>query len=477
MSSAIVQKDFDVAIVGGGCSGTLVALQLLKQTNRSVRVALIERSDTFGKGVAYNTSCVHHLLNVPAERMSAFPSEPAHFIDWLQANAHRFPNYLDAPVTGKTFVPRMLYGEYLKSSMDLISSQAKFNGSTIEIIRDEVENIAPGLGTSGVALKSGRTLRVGSIVLALGNYPKEKPFGSIPCPYENKNLILNPWNFEELDTIGPNEKVLIIGSGLTMVDVVLYLKGNGHRGSIQVLSRRGFLPKTHDLSSEESVGEWKWEKRRNLLLTVKTFRSRVREHMKRGGNWRSVVDSVRPYMQSLWKSFEPYEKKQFVRHVRPFWDIHRHRVAPKIGGAISSLIENIELRIVSGRLRKITRCREGIEVVYHDPKKQRVRTVSLDKVINCTGPQEDLEKLSNPFIQYLFQQGLVQKGPLDLGIMATSSGEVINAEGDSSENLYVLGSMLKGVLWESIAVPELREQAEVISKRVLAKHEKMGVGV
>lgn len=469
MSGAIDQKEFDVAIVGGGCSGTLVALQLLKQADRPVKVALIERRNTFGKGVAYSTSCEHHLLNVPAERMSAFPSEKEHFIEWVQGNAHRFPNYLDAPVTGKTFVPRALYGEYLKNSLEELSSLALSRGSTIEIIKDEVENIAPGEGISGVALKSGRTLRAGSVVLALGNYPKEKPFGSIPCPYEDEKLILNPWNFEDLNSIDPEEKVLIIGSGLTMIDVVLYLKAHGHRAPIQVLSRRGFVPKTHDLSTRVKVPEWKWEKRGNLLYTVKTFRSRVREHMKGGGDWRSVMDSVRPYIQSIWKSLEPYERKQFVRHVRPFWDVHRHRVAPKIGGAIDTLIENGELRVFPGRLRRIHRGLERVEVVYLDPKKRRANTLGVDRVVNCTGPQEDLKKVSNPFVKSLFQQGLVQNGPLNLGVLATSNGEVINAKGDVTENLYVLGPMLKGLLWESIAVPELREQADVISKRVLTK--------
>lgn len=462
----ISSRPATIAIVGGGLSGTLVAANLLRLARGPVRLVLIERHPPIGRGVAYSTRCPDHRLNVPADRMGVWPDEPEHFVRWLER--HRGENGVPERIDPGAFLPRWLYGSYVEQ----IFAEARAAAAPqveLEVVAGEavdLEERAEGGGE--LRLADGRTFAADRVVLALGNLPGEYPIPKSLPAYRSSRYVHVPWRGDALEGIGPDDEVLLIGQGLTATDLIVQLDRRGHRGTIHALSRRGQRPLVHRPCAPYPAFLATEPLPTTARALVRRVRQEVRTAAAAGIDWRAVVDAVRPQAQAIWQALSWEERGRFMRHVRPLWEIHRHRLAPRAAAVIERLTAKGRLKFYAGRLQVLEANADGAQALLR--RRGTIQHVSLRvaKVINCTGPRTDYSKYQHPLFIHLLARSLIDHDPLALGINALPTGEVLRYRAGPVGWLYTLGPAMKGVLWETTAVPEIRIQARMLAEKLLA---------
>ncbi|HEY6989196.1 MAG TPA: FAD/NAD(P)-binding protein [Bryobacteraceae bacterium] len=425
-------------IVGGGFSGTLVAIHLLRQGN-CVHIDLIDPRIP-GRGLAYSTAWDDHLLNVPAIRMSAFGSEPMHFLEWLQANGK-------PDADANLFAPRRLYGSYLQdvleTSIRAASGRCTFRHHMGEAVHAWSDSISVY-----VLLRNGERIQGAKLVLACGNPPPRALASHIDTPWA-------PGAFANLDR---ERDVLLIGAGLTAVDAFLALQAQGHRGRVHFVSRRGKLPHAHQpyrplpnsFSPSGAMG---------ARLLLREIRRHVRNAEAEGVDWRAVIDSMRPVTNDIWRQLEPCEQRRVLRHLKTWWDIHRHRMAPEIGAKIAAAQAVGRIVVHAGRLKQIpSDGRAEISL-----RAGGAMALDIQRIINCTGSDEDYRQTANPLMRSLLASGRIAANPIGKGLHTSEHGELYDADGASAGWLLTLGPPRLGGLFETTAVPELRKQAEALA--------------
>ncbi|MGP0018548.1 MAG: FAD/NAD(P)-binding protein [Candidatus Sulfotelmatobacter sp.] len=451
---------FTVAIIGGGFTGTTLAAQLLRKSGGSVSVFLIEKGARLGRGVAYSTECSEHLLNVRAKNMSAYADEPEHYLEW--ARLHNDPG-----ISPEDYLPRPLYGQYIGS---VLQQEIERHPGHVEHVQDEAVALAGVEGAAEIRLRSGRTLLADKVVIALGNFSPGDPRLPGRTPHSLR-YVSNSWksNFGTSSALGdvPHDKsVLLVGSGLTSVDVAITLRGNGFRGTIHILSRHGLLPQAHKVTAPWPPF-WTEQSPETVRALLRLIRIQVRAAEKAGSGWRAVIDSLRPFTQEIWRSLSFSERRRFLRHLRPYWDVHRHRIAPAIGARIASQIQEGQIEIHAGRITAYSEDVDGVDVIYRERESGHLMPLRVDRVINCTGPESDCRKVDDLLLTDLMRQKLARPDPLFLGLDVSPDGALIDAYGEVSDLLYAIGPVRKGSLWETVAVPELRVQVSELSRLLL----------
>jgi uncharacterized NAD(P)/FAD-binding protein YdhS len=454
-----VGSQFTVAIIGGGFTGATLAAQLLRKSGGTISLILIERSALLGRGVAYGTRRTEHLLNVRARNMSAYPDDPEHFLRWARLNH-------DSEVTSDDYLPRPVYGAYAAS---LLQQEMERHPGQLENVRDEAVSVARVGGAAEIRLRSGRTLFANKVVIALGNFPPGDPRLPGKSPHSQR-YVSNPWAASGPGHLAKDRSVLLVGSGLTSVDVAITLRASGFGGTIHMLSRRGLLPQTHHPTAAWQRF-WNQSSPRTVRGLLRLIRTEVQTAERSGGDWRAVIDSLRPYTQEIWRSLSFKEQRRFLRHVRSYWDVHRHRVAPVIGARLASQIQNGQIETHAGRTTAYAEDIAGVDVTYQDRQTGELRRLRVDRVINCTGPESDVGKVDNPLLTNLIRQRMVRPDPLCLGLDVSRDGALIDADGGASDLIYAIGPVRKGSLWETIAVPELRVQVSALSNILLTASE------
>ena len=445
----------DILIVGGGFSGTILAVQLL-QRSPSLSIGIIDQSSLPGRGLAYGTSYKFHLLNVPASGMSAMPEEPDHFLRWARAN-------YEPSIQPRSFLPRSLYGRYI----GWLLQQATTNGNRERLrwYQDQALSLRRKGGNFAVQRKSGDELLAHVAVVATGNFPPANP--RVPGMAEKKARYAPfAWWSGALEGLPLKGNVLLIGSGLTSVDLAITLKSRGFQGQIHMLSRRGLLPQRHE-TSDPWPQFWNAKSARTALELLRLVRKQVYLARQVGVNWRAVIDALRPVTQEIWKSLPVPEKRRFLRHVRTYWELHRHRIAPEIADMLADLLADGQVCIYAGRALKYSEYEQHAEVVFRDRRSGTERSLRVDRVINCTGSETDCCRIDDPFITSLFVQGFARPDPLFLGLDVDEHGALRDYNGLASRGLYALGPCRKGCLWETTAVPEIRNQAAELAEHLL----------
>ena len=476
----VTSSSYHAVIIGGGVSGTLVAAQMLRLAKAPLRVALIERSAVVGRGVAYGTESPDNLLNVPAAKISVLADEPDHFLRWVSERVGRtgFPT----EVSPGDFLQRSLFGQYVysvfKEARDAAPPEVK-----LDVIVGEAIDIEETPAGAKVRLADERCIEGQRVVLTLGNLPGEYPIKrSLPF-YHGRYYVHVPWKAEALESIRADAEVLIVGAGLTAVDVILQLARQGHCGKIHALSRRGLLPQKHQL--REAYPDFL--DAAALPKTVRKAMHLVRREVERaageGHDWRQVLDAVRPHTRAIWQGWSWEERARFMRHLRPYWETHRHRLAPHVAERIEALRAEGRVEFYAGRLQSLKETPDGAETVFRRRGCETLITLKVGKVINCTGPRTDYSKYQHPLLINLLARGLIDHDPLALGIHANADGEVFRYRGGPVGWLYTMGAPLKGVLWECTAVPEIRVQARALAEKLISlshyeQHESLsGAGV
>lgn len=458
-----MMDQYDVVIVGGGYSGTMVAVHLAR-AQRGLRVALIDRGRTFGRGVAYGTTDPKHLLNVQADQMGAFPDDVGHFYHWLQAHPENLAAVGIPELRADAYIPRMVFGDYIQ---DLLREARQLPG-TLEVIPDEIVDLQR-LGERQFELtgRAGRKLRAAQVVLALGNFPPGEAKQNKKD--EHAWFMNDPYARETHAKMAEPGDVLIIGTGLTSLDLLLTLDKTKRVGKIHLLSRRGLFPQPH-----KKVAPYPpFLDADHLPKTTRMLCRRVARELRKaaaqGIDWRPVIDAMRPFNQTIWTGLNLVERRRFLRHLQPLWDTHRHRCAPEIMAVKNRLEAEGRLVCHQGNIQGYETMGEEVEVTYRPRGTAEMKKFRVHQVLSCTGPQSDYRKLNDILVQRLLARDLLAPDPLRMGANTMAGGLIRNQAGDVIEGLYTLGSTQKGRLYESIAVPELRGQAADLAKRLLAE--------
>ncbi|URW76863.1 FAD/NAD(P)-binding protein [Sphingomonas donggukensis] len=445
-----------VLIVGAGFSGSLQAINLLRHDGP--RATLIERSGTPGKGLAYGAAHASHVLNVRAGNMSALPDDPGHFVRWLEARG-----VADAPTA---FIPRLTYGEYLREQLAAAQAAAP---ERLTIVRGDVTGLHHD-GRAVATLADGQTLTADAAVLAVGNLPPHTPPALDPKKL-GARYFGDPWAPGVADGLSDDDTVLIIGTGLTMIDVALLLEAKGFRGRIVALSRRGLLPRPHVAPG----GAWKRIDERPKLAASRLLNCvRARGH---AIDWRNAVDELRPFTQDMWANASEDERARFLRHLRPWWDVHRHRLAPEVYARLTAMIERGQLVVRGGKPSAFEPTDAGVRMHWRPRGADVTETLDVTRIVNAIGPQGDLTRTQDPLLASLHARGLIRPDAAHLGIDVDPDAATIGADGRTSDWLYALGPMTRGAFWEIVAVPDIRTQTWSLARKLSNAHWVGGEGL
>lgn len=424
-----------VAVIGAGASGALQALHLVRA---GAEVTLIERGPAPGRGVAFGTRRPEHLLNVPARRMSALADDPDHFTRWHDARGGAGP---------EDFAPRMAYGDYLAGLLA---------AAGIAAMPGEAVDAAEG----SVRLADGGAVAADAIVLAPGNFRPATPRGIDPAALGGA-WIGDPWAGALAEGLDDKDVVLLLGTGLTAVDVALTLEATGYNGRIVALSRRGLSPRAH--GAREPIVAPCEDLPPACVAMLRRARARSGEI-----GWRSAVHELRAVTQTLWGAAGLEERRRFLRHLRPWWDVHRHKVAPAVGARIEAMQAEARLAVAAGKLVSAQAVEGGAEIRFRMRGSEIVETLRAARIVNCTGPETDVVRAGEPLLAALLGAGRIRQDALGIGIAVDAECRAIGADGRPSATLSVIGPLTRGTFWESVAVPDIRAQAERVAARLTA---------
>jgi uncharacterized NAD(P)/FAD-binding protein YdhS len=452
-----------IAIIGAGLCGRLLALNLLRFgiNANDVRIILLDREDEKYIGPAYSTDEDCHLLNVPAGRMGAYAEDPEHFLKWLHGRgitADRFD-----------FLPRKIYREYI---FELIRNALhdKNHNIVYKYIKEEVIDIEVVNNRAWIHMYGKEKIPADKVVLALGNFLPRNPSIKNQTAITNNRYIQNPWRVDIFTSLSDNDTVFFIGTGQTTVDLAISLYMRKHKGRIIAISRRGLLPMAHKGFEVYNSFYEEIKDHKNILEMFKIVRKHLENAERIGIDIRAVIDSLRPDTQRIWMGLPPDEKSRFMRHVFRYWEIIRSRIPPESQAIIDQMISSGQLKIIPGRLSDLREKSNCMEVYYTPRGDTRFHTEEAHLVVNCIGPEVDIEKVDHLLVTNLLKRGLIRPGPAKLGIDALPNSAIVGKGGGVSEVLYTLGSTMRGVLWEVLAVPDIRVQAETLAQLFLEEN-------
>ena len=456
-------RNADVLIIGGGLSGTMLAVQLLRLPGRR-QVLVIEPRAELGRGEAYSAVELGHTLNGNAARMSVDPDNPDDLTQWLTEHiaAGGWPESAEQAVPiSELFPPRGLFGVYAQQR--LAEAKAR-SASTVEHVRAEVIDVQVDADSTLLTLDNGQRLRGNFAVLATGMFPAAR------TPQTHSSGVnaaaVDPWDVATMRRLDPRSTVLIIGSGLTMVDAVVSLEQAGHRGPIEIFSRHGLLPHVRRqppawddfLAADPAL--------RSPRQLLRELRRQCSIAQAQGIDWQAPLDTVRANIGRLWSQASEREKRQFVRHVRPWWESHHHRSPPLSAQLVARLHEEGRLRIRAASFKGLVPAQSGVTIAVRQRGEQTLTQVTGAALINSSGIEYDWRRVARPLPQQLLKRGLIQPGPLALGIAADASGAVLDAQGQVSARLFAMGPPLRGMWWESTAVTDVALQAKALASKL-----------
>ena len=426
-------------IVGGGAAGTLAAIELLNRC-AAREVVLVERSGALGEGVAYSTRDDRHLLNLPAAAMSVPAGDPGHFGRWLGQSSR-------SEVDPGSFVPRRRYGEYLRAMLARAASR-QGGAVRLEIIRAAALAARSHPAGAEIELGDGRTLAARCAVIAIGQLSAYAPWSGASGLSRSERYVADPWRPGALDRVGAGDRVVLAGSGLTMADVAISLAGRGTR--LLAVSRHGLTPLAHARTPAPGLAR-EWAPGGRLVDLARA----LRREAETADDWRSVVDSVRPQAQELWRSLSLEGQEQFMRHARRYWEAHRHRMAPEAARELERLIADGRLALRAGTILTVREGPDALEISFRPRSGTRRETLSASFLVNCTGT---IDAAPQPLVVSLLRQGLARPDAHRLGLAVTGEGELLGARG-AQESLIALGALRRGTLWETTAIAEIHAQA------------------
>ncbi|WP_345233046.1 FAD/NAD(P)-binding protein [Hymenobacter saemangeumensis] len=456
-----------ITIVGGGFAGSALAVQLYRQPGLSgADIHLIEPREKPGPGLAYTARRPEYLLNVRPGALSFYHEQPAHFLHWLQQQPEARQGLPD-------FASRATYGRYLAEEVAAVLAAPSPSGNRVHWHHSKALAASPlPTGLRAVELASGEVIASHYVVLALGNFPPPPPAGPDLAYLEHPGYHADPWAAGNLRRIGAHDSVLLIGSGLTAVDVLLALRQDGHEAPVTVVAGHGRWPAAHGKPGPaypsfyaELAGET------TVSGVLRTVRRHMREAAAQGLDWRPVLDSLRPHLGHIWAAWPLAEQRLFLRHWAGIWSAARHRSPPENAAALAALTRTGKVRLTLGRVSEIKPFGNHLEVRIK-PGNRPGTWYPMQHVVCCAGPLLDYSRIQEPLVQQLREAGELTPDPLRLGMLTDEHGALLSRQGHASAQLFTLGASRRPAYFESTAVPELRQQAAALARELTQRMSK-----
>jgi uncharacterized NAD(P)/FAD-binding protein YdhS len=450
-----------IAIVGAGFAGAAFALHFIRTNgDRPVGIDVFEPRPLLGAGLAYSTPDPEHRINIAAARMAVIAEDPTHFDRWFRDSGAAEADPAALTEDGRVYPRRAVFGHY----MDRLVRETAGAAPSVAFrhVQSQVSAIE-GTGTGyRLTTAAGETSHADLVVLAPGHPPPSRPKFLSDAAAAHPRWIGNPWLAEALAPVRANDDVLIVGTGLTMADVVASLRARGHTGRITAVSRRGLTPRPRTVKPVEAFGIFDRDPTPSIARLLSRVRQAVRRAAFEGRPWECVVDALRQQATPVWQALSPADRRRFLRHLRPYWDAHRYQIAPQLDGLLVDEQRRGRLKIAKAGISALG-VFEGslharLAVRGMDPTLPSERF--FDAVVNCTGPDHASVVGANPALASLAGQGLLRPEPFGLGIEVDHLARVVAANGRPARGLFVAGPLARGYFGELMGLPQVSTQPE-----------------
>ncbi len=439
-----------IAIIGGGLSGSAVALQIIKNVKQKTHLYIIEKDkNKLFRGFAYSSLLPYQLLNVPVGGMSIFENEPDHFYEWIQKH------YPKQHYSKADYVSRKMYGDYVESTYQEYAAKSHHK---ITILNEEVTNILKQEDVWKIDLSKNRDIVFDHLFLCIGNFHPRVNFNITPKALSDPKYVASPWLGENIEKVNKQDRVLIIGMGLSMIDQTISLKDKVDQ--IFSLSIHGLLPKKNEPAPIYELKKLPSLQKASIIEYTRWFKDELKQAQKEGKNWMSLMNAIRDHISTLWMALNHEEKSRFLRHVRSYWEVHRHRTPEVSYNHLKAMENEGKLHLLKGRIVEIDKKGDIFYVSFKNKDTHKIESLEVNWIINCTGPQSNMKDINSTFLINLFKNKIISQDPLGLGLQTSENGHVINGYGQLEKNAHIIGPPTKGTFWENTAVKEIRKQAQ-----------------
>ncbi len=448
-----------IAIIGGGFSGAAVALHLNRAAPGGARIVIVEPAAEIGRGLAYGTTDPGHRINVPTHRMQLFSDDPEHFSRWCTSSdvAARDPAALDS--AGRLFPTRHAFGTYVQQQVAAL-------GPALLHVRTRAVAVERHTAGYRVICADGDPVEADALVLAICHPPP-----SVPAVFKDvandAAMIANPWRDGAFEDIARDSRILIVGTGLTMADIVTTLERQGHRGKITAISRRGQRSRDHAAAPVEPFGDFLSPPPRTAIELLTRIRRAVAEAAGQGLSWHGVLDQVRIQASDIWRALPAEQKHALLRHLRPFWDTHRFRVAPQLSRIIERLTAAGRLRVLPAALQEIAKAGAELHVTVRHSRRQSTEQISVDRIILATGPAHGDVCRNDPLLKAMQQADLLRPDPFGLGIEVDAHSRPLDRSGAAEGRLFVAGPLARATFGELMGVPDVSIHARRVAEALV----------
>lgn len=453
-----------IAIVGGGVSGAGVAYHLANaEAQIAPEITVFEPRSELGRGLAYDTQDPAHRINVPAARMSLLPDRPDDFIQWIdETDGIADDDHARGP-DGNLFPQRRLFGAYVAARLHpLVASGAivhRRSRVTSVVRQDDGWEITDSDG--------GKT--IADFLVIATSHPAPAAPRSLQAALDGfPRFIADPTVAGCVSVVRPDDRVLVVGNGLTAADIVATLTRNGHRGPVTSVSRRGLRSRGHAATAQEPYGDFTSTPAASASSLLKSVRRTITEAAATGLSWHAVIDQVRAHGGEIWRGLPVAERRRIVRHLRPFWDVHRFRVAPQVEEVLDHAIGEGRLEILSASVGKAAVNGGAVDVVLRGRNGQS-RSKSFDAVVVTTGPAHGGILESQPWLHDLARNGHLRLDPTGLGIACNELSEAIGMGDAADPSLMISGPLARGTFGELMGLPQVTEHAAFVAQQLVGK--------
>jgi uncharacterized NAD(P)/FAD-binding protein YdhS len=460
----IQNSRFVVAIIGGGFTGAAVAWNLARAADdRSLQILVHEPRQTLGGGLAYDTIDPTHRINVPAERMALDAEDGGDFIDWLRERGLDKSDTDAVLPDGRVFPRRSDFGAYVASRL-----QPLLDDGRVEHVRSEVAAVErDGCGWR-ILRADGESARADAVVIATSHPSPSAPKALAALLEGHPRFVADPTAQHALAAIKPRHDVLIIGNGLTGADIAASLLSRGHTGRITAISRRGLSSRGHAPSLQEPHGDFLSRPIRSARLLTRRIREAIHQAALFDVSWHAVLDAVRAQAQDIWRNLPVAERKRIVRHLRPFWDVHRFRIAPQVENAIEAALKAGQMESVAASVGAVSYFGDKIRVALRLSRHKGTALRDVDAIVVATGPAHGSVLSSQPYLEGLAAAGIVRLDPVGLGLDCDNRSRLINARGEAQPDLFVAGPLARGAFGELMGLPQVSIHARDVAREVQA---------
>jgi uncharacterized NAD(P)/FAD-binding protein YdhS len=446
-----------IALIGGGFSGASVAWHLHRAAPQAQHIVIVEPHDDIGRGLAYSTADPVHRINVPATRMNIDADDGTHFENWLIAQNYAAADPAASTTGERVYPTRHAFGSYVRDQIDSL-------GDAFTHVKTKAVALARHGKGWRVTCANGDIIDADIAVLAVCHTPPDTP-SSLKSLQKHPRFFADPWRANGLEAIGRDDKVLIVGTGLTMADTVATLDRLGHEGKTVAISRRGQRSQPHASDIVEAYGDFLQPPSRTALDLLGRVRATIRDAAREGQPWQAVIDQAFYQGQGIWQALSVKERTQLLRHLRPVWDTHRFRIAPQVHEVLERRIAQGTLAIRAAAVRAASGQDANISVELRPRRGKAWEKHTFDALILATGPAHGTVFDHDPLLAQIKVAGLARPDPLGLGIAVDRSGRAIGETGNDNP-LYVAGPLARGTFGELMGISDLARYAKDIAQEI-----------